>query len=97
MVEVPQELRGTDKFFSAYIEFEEVEIFKRLVGIPRTPEHQLQEKIIQLEILQNDVLVTSHKVDLSQYADMDQETQLDLVDSTGPVKSTLTYVLEMYP
>ena len=65
MVEVPQELRGTDKFFSAYIEFEEVEIFKRLVGIPRSSDQKLQEKIILLEILQNDVLVTTHKVDLS--------------------------------
>ena len=29
MVEVPEELQGTDKFFSAFIEFEEVEIFKK--------------------------------------------------------------------
>ena len=40
MVEVPQELEGTDKFFSAFIEFEEVEIFKRMISIPKTADQQ---------------------------------------------------------
>ena len=51
MVEVPEELEGTDKHFSAYIEFEEVEIFKRMITIPKSSDHQYQEKLILLEIL----------------------------------------------
>ena len=50
-----------------------------------------------MEIICNKEPMTTHFIDLSQYTDTCNEIPMVLEDDEGPIKSTLSYTLEMVP
>ena len=74
----PEEFVNSTKKFHGQVEFRETDNLVKVIAVPKTSSGEFGDKIVLIEVLQDEVIVSTNEINLKDYVDLDQELAMNL-------------------